>query len=104
MTILINFVSMTFEEFKLSLTDSAPSAQLSKPLQALWYDGKANWEAAHNIAQEIHSETGSLIHAYLHRKEGDLGNAAYWYHRAGQPVAKNSLHDEWEQITKTLLA
>ena len=94
---------MNFEEFKSSLSASSPPAQLSQPLQALWHAGKGDWEAAHMIAQEIRSETGSWIHAYLHRKEGDLGNASYWYHRANKPVAKNSLEEEWEQITKALL-
>jgi hypothetical protein len=95
---------MNFDEFKSSLSASAPSVQLSQPLQALWHAGKGNWEAAHTIAQEIHSETGSWIHAYLHRQEGDYGNASYWYHRAHKPVPKSSIEEEWEQITKALLS
>lgn len=58
---------------------------------------------AHNIAQDIASDDGSWIHAYLHRKEGDQGNAVYWYHRAGRPVPRGSLHEEWEQIVNELL-
>jgi hypothetical protein len=69
----------------------------------MWYDGKGDWNSSHNIAQEIHSIDGSWIHAYLHRKEGDLGNASYWYHRAGKPVAKMSLDEEWEQLIKAFL-
>lgn len=72
-------------------------------MKALWYDGKDDWEQAHNIAQDIRSTEGSWIHAYLHRKEGDEGNAAYWYHRANQPVCKTSLQEEWESIVEALL-
>ena len=94
---------MTFSEFKDSLKQATPPLQLTNALQALWYDGKGDWEAAHNVAQEIHTLEGSWIHAYLHRKEGDLGNASYWYHRANQPPSKKSLAEEWEEITKAML-
>jgi hypothetical protein len=94
---------MTFTEFRESLKQSSPPSQLTDTLQALWYDGKGDWEAAHNVAQEIHTREGSWIHAYLHRKEGDLGNASYWYHRANQPVSKKTLEEEWEDITRALL-
>ena len=76
---------------------------LSNGLTALWYDGKGDWNKAHDVAQEIHTAEGSWIHAYLHRKEGDAGNASYWYHRASQPVCKASLAEEWENIVKALL-
>jgi len=42
------------------------------------------------------------VHAYLHRVEGDLSNAAYWYNRAVQPVCKTSLATEWEALYKEL--
>jgi hypothetical protein len=94
---------MTFEEFKDSLSKSSPPPGLSKLLQALWYEGKNDWETSHNIAQDIHTADGSWIHAYLHRKEGDIGNASYWYRKAGRPVPDASLKNEWELITKELL-
>jgi hypothetical protein len=93
---------MTLKDFKSTLSSSAPPA-VSESLKAMWYDGKGNWEEAHNVAQEINTREGSWIHAYLHRKEGDAGNAAYWYHRAGQPVCKTSLDEEWDAIVSTLL-
>ena len=68
---------MTLAQFKDSLTNSSPP-EVSPLLQAMWYDGNGNWNKAHDIAQEIHSREGSWIHAYLHRKEGDLSNAQYW--------------------------
>lgn len=94
---------MTFQEFKTTLSSSKPSEDLPDLLKAMWYEGKNNWEAAHNIAQDISSKDGSWIHAYLHRKEGDQGNAAYWYHRAGKPIPRVSLQEEWEQIVTELL-
>jgi hypothetical protein len=95
---------MTITEFKDSLKQSSPPSQLNNLLQALWYDANGDWEAAHNVAQDIHSKEGSWIHAYLHRKEGDLGNASYWYLRANQPVSNKSLTEEWEEIAKAMLA
>ena len=94
---------MTFSEFRACLKQSEPPSNLSNTLQALWYDAKGDWASAHNIAQEINTREGSWIHAYLHRKEGDLSNASYWYNRANQPVSRKSLIDEWEEITKALL-
>jgi hypothetical protein len=94
---------MTFDEYKSSLKDISPPNGLTACLKAMWYDGKEDWESAHNIAQDISSNEGSWIHAYLHRKEGDEGNAAYWYRRAGKPFPKVSLQQEWEQIASELL-
>lgn len=94
---------MTFQEFKSSVSQPNPPAGISDLLKAMWYDEKGDWETSHNIAQDIHTEKGSLIHAYLHRKEGDLSNAAYWYRQARRPVAKNSLREEWEQIVNEFL-
>ena len=94
---------MTWQEFNDSLLKDTPPDALPPYLQALWFDGKGDWGRAHEVAQEIDDRTGSWIHAYLHRKEGDPGNAAYWYRRAGKPVPSVSLAEEWEVITKTLL-
>ena len=94
---------MTLGEFKTSMKQSAPPANMSDLLKAMWYDGKGDWEASHNIAQDIHSKEGSWIHAYLHRKEGDSGNASYWYSRAGRSMPNTNLEKEWEAITKEFL-
>lgn len=93
---------MTLTDFKATLSSPVPPA-VSESLIAMWYDGKGDWDRAHNVAQDINTKEGSWIHAYLHRKEGDAGNAAYWYHRANQPVCKSSLHEEWEAIVSALL-
>jgi hypothetical protein len=95
---------MTLDDIKASLTSGAPPPGLRAPLVALWHDGHGDWEAAHRVAQEIENDEGAWVHAYLHRKEGDLGNAAYWYRRASRPVASGSLESEWEHIVSALLA
>jgi hypothetical protein len=94
---------LSLPEFKSTLSQDTPPAGLDPLLQALWFDAKGDWESAHNIAQDIHSSHGSWMHAYLHRKEGDHGNASYWYHRANQPVSRKSLQEEWEQLAAAFL-
>ena len=95
---------MTLHDFRQCLNGDDPPEGLSAALRSMWEDAKGNWEQAHAIAQDIGSETGSWIHAYLHRKEGDLGNAAYWYRRARQPIAQDSLDAEWDRIVVALLS
>ncbi|MDQ1309729.1 MAG: hypothetical protein QG601_998 [Pseudomonadota bacterium] len=94
---------MTLDEFRSTLAHTDAPAELSPALRAMWEDGRDNWNAAHAMAQNIHDRTGAWIHAYLHRKEGDLGNAGYWYGKAGQPVAHDGLDEEWARIVSALL-
>jgi hypothetical protein len=72
-------------------------------LVALWHDARGDWDAAHRVAQDVDDEDGAWVHAYLHRKEGDDGNAAYWYRRAGRSPARGTLHEEWVTIVEALL-
>lgn len=95
---------MTFAEFRASLIQPEPPPGLSLALAALWRDGKGDWDGAHEFAQADEGGAGDWVHAYLHRKEGDAGNAAYWYRRAGRPVSRVALGDEWAEIAQTLLA
>lgn len=95
---------MNLEEFKLSLSDELPPIDLSDLLQALWIEARGDWDTAHSIAQENPSNEGSWVHAYLHRKQGDLSNASYWYSRAGRKRPETSLQQEWDNIVGTLLA
>ncbi|MDJ1472228.1 hypothetical protein QNI19_29010 [Cytophagaceae bacterium DM2B3-1] len=95
---------MIYQEFISSLSTSEPPSELNDALKALWYDGKEDWETAHNMAQVNNSPTNCWIHAYLHRKEGDSWNAQYWYTRAGKKMPQVSLKEEWEQIVKALLS
>jgi hypothetical protein len=94
---------MSVEEFKQS-TAGLPPEGLSRALVALWHDERGDWAAAHESAQSEEAGDGAWVHAYLHRREGDLGNAAYWYRRAGRPVPACCLEDEWDQIARELLA
>jgi hypothetical protein len=93
---------MTIEQFRSTLAANEPP-EGPPLLTALWYDATGDWQRAHEIAQAIEDASGAWVHAYLHRKEGDLGNAAYWYQRAQQPVATDSLDEEWSRIVTSLL-
>jgi hypothetical protein len=93
---------MTIDEFKTTLNAATPPA-VPLLILALWHDARGDWDTAHTLAQEVDNTDGAWVHAYLHRKEGDVGNAAYWYRRAGQPVATDSLTAEWERIVVLLL-
>lgn len=94
---------MTLDDFRSTLRHDSAPAFLGPALKALWEDARGNWAAAHAIAQSLEDETGSWIHAYLHRKEGDLGNARYWYRRAKRPPADDTLDAEWTTIALSLL-
>ena len=83
---------------------SGPPPGLGRALEALWHEAKGDWDRAHRLAQKVDGEDGAWVHAYLHRVEGDLGNAAYWYRRAGRPAADGPLREEWAAIAEALLA
>jgi hypothetical protein len=91
---------MTVEEFRAA---PAIDSNWSDALTALWLDARVSWEASHNRLQDDETPEGAWVHAYLHRKEGDLGNAGYWYRRAGQPTASGTLEAEWDAIAQALL-
>ncbi|MEA2881694.1 MAG: hypothetical protein QOH32_950 [Bradyrhizobium sp.] len=94
---------MTAADFKSSLSGAAPALDISPPLAALWWAGKGDWSKAHAIVQDDTGIDAAWVHAYLHQVEGDLGNAGYWYRRAGQPVATGALDMEWDRIVVALL-
>jgi hypothetical protein len=94
---------VSMADLKASLSDAAPSATLSPPLAALWWAAKGNWDTAHKIVMNEETSEAAWVHAYLHRVEGDLGNAGYWYRRAAKPVASGPLETEWEQIATALV-
>lgn len=94
---------MTQKEFQKSLAESSPPEGVHRLLRALWYDARGDWEEAHRIAQSVEGRNGAWVHGYLHRKEGDLSNAEYWYSRAGRRNPGTSLEWEWEQLVKAFL-
>ena len=93
---------MDFDSFKATINDDTPPQGVSAVLSSMWYQAKGDWDKAHKIDQSHKSPFGNWVHAYLHRVEGDLGNAAYWYNLAEKPVCKSSLSDEWDDIVMTL--
>lgn len=94
---------MTLDDFRQSLAATKPAAGVSKALAGLWWDAKGDWTRAHESAQQDEGVEGSWVHAYLHRKEGDHSNAAYWYGRAGKPVCREPLDAEWVSILSAFL-
>ncbi len=84
------------------LRDHATPEGLPAPLAALWWDARGDWARAHEAAQSVDTAEGAWVHAYLHRKEGDLANADYWYRRAGRRRPPQSLDEEWAAIAAAL--
>ena len=94
---------MTMAEFKASLSGAAPAPRIDAPLASLWWAAKGAWDEAHKIVQDEETADSAWVHAYLHRFEGDLGNAGYWYRQAHKPVASDPLETEWDGIVSALL-
>lgn len=94
---------MTLNEFISTISASAPPEGIRDTLLALWHDARGDWNAAHQVAQDIPDPDGAWVHAYLHRKEGDNSNAAYWYRRARRPIATTSLDEEWRELVSEFL-
>lgn len=94
--ILAEFIQLNQQQAKCP-------AYFSSALQALWYDYREDWHKAHEIVQNANDADSAWVHAYLHRKEGDLSNARYWYRRSNRPPFQGSLQQEWEEIAQTLL-
>ncbi len=93
-----------FDVFIESLTTLNSPVNLDNVyLQALWHDYKGNWKKSHDLIEHLSGSTAAHIHAYLHRKEGDEWNAAYWYRKAGVPFPEITLDQEWESLVKRLL-
>jgi len=96
-------VPLTLEAFRDSLAAPAPPANLGKPLEALWHAARGDWERAHRIVMSAKSRDAAWVHAYLHRQEGDLDNARYWYRQAKRPEFSGPLDDEWAAMAEKLL-
>jgi hypothetical protein len=94
---------MTPASFKRTIRDAVPPGDLSPALEGLWWAARGDWNRAHVLVQDDPSRDAAWVHAYLHRVEGDLGNAGYWYRKAGRPAASDPLEIEWEAIAAALL-
>ena len=95
---------MDRSRFHASLSEDAPPNELSDLLQALWHDARGEWDRAHAIVQAQSGAEACAVHAYLHRKEGDLSNADYWYGRARRSRPATGLQAEWQALVDVLLA
>jgi len=96
-------IRMTLDEFRVCTRRNQPDQQLDEALTALWHDAQDDWNKAHDIAQDMPTKDGSWIHAYLHRKEGDLSNAGYWYRKANREIFEGTLEEEWEAMAQHFL-
>ena len=94
---------MTLNSFRQTIAGSAPPDRLSAALEGLWWAAKGDWDRAHRLVQDDPSREAAWVHAYLHRVEGDLGNAGYWYRTARQPVASGPLEAEWDATAAALV-
>jgi hypothetical protein len=94
---------MTIEDFRKSVSSGTEPPETGAALRALWWDAKGDWDRAHQAAQEGSDKDGDWVHAYLHRKEGDLSNARYWYSRVGRTMPAGSLDEEWTDLVGNLL-
>jgi hypothetical protein len=88
--------------FRQTLTAAAPPGGFSQAMQALWWDARGDWDRAHKCAMQQDDADGCAVHAYLHRKEGDMANAGGWYKRAGRDVASGTLEQEWQALVEGL--
>jgi len=95
---------MTFDQFRTSLSEPAPPAGLSPALLGLWLAGKGDWDRAHRTVQDDPGAEATWVHAHLHKQEGDLCNARYWYARSPANTLGLSLKEEWEHIARSLLS
>lgn len=95
---------MTIDAFEASLTAEGPPPGCGAPLAALWWARREDWDPAHRLAQDEAGADAAWVHAWLHRVEGDAGNAGYWYRRSGRSAGQGSLDAEWRMIAEALLA
>lgn len=95
---------MNASEFRETSRQQFPPEGLSVPLAALWWDAKGDWAQAHGLVDELETKDGMAVHAYLHRKEGSVANADYWYARAGREFYRSELEAEWEALVTGLHA
>lgn len=93
---------MDLRTFRATLNDDRPPANWPSTLAALWWDARGDWERAHGLVDDLETREGMSVHAYLHRKEGALSNADYWYGRAGKQYHRPTLEAEWEALVEAL--
>lgn len=91
---------MDIQDFIDSVDESNVAKKLNVQQQALWWDSKGDWRKAHDLIDQLSDPVSAHIHAYLHRVEGDLWNARYWYSKAKKVEFAGSLQEEWESLVR----
>jgi hypothetical protein len=94
---------MSVDEFEATLAAGQPPVGLDAALTALWWDGRGDWDKAHACVDHGTSAEDMRVHAYLHRKEPDLANAAYWYRQTGRSMPEMTLGAERDVLLRDLL-
>ena len=95
---------MDYSEFIISISSNTPPNFDSQLLLAMWYSLKDEWDTSHEIVQDINSTDAAWVHAHLHKIEGDMSNAKYWYDKATKNTLDLSIEGEAEEIIKFLLS
>jgi hypothetical protein len=98
---LLLYIMIKIEAFRQSILTASIPEGLPLHLQALWYDGRSDWKKAHDLIDQLSDHNAARVHAYLHRKEGDIWNADYWYRRAGSKRPDCTLNEEWEALVRS---
>ena len=94
---------MDYNSFNYTLDMGQPPEEFHEAVKALWWERKGKWEKAHEIIQNLEGADAAWVHAYLHRKEGDIVNANYWYARAGREIGEGDIIEEFRFIVSELL-
>lgn len=94
---------MMATELRSTLGEPTPPAGLPLLVEAMWWEAHGDWARAHSMVDELSTREGAWVHAYVHRSQGDTGNAGYWYREAGRQASQKSLPEEWLEIVEALL-
>lgn len=101
--LFINKKDLDIQDFKNTIIKGEIPTGLHLSAEALWHDAKGDWAMAHSLIDHLDDRQSAHVHAYLHRKEGDIWNADYWYRRAGKQRPDITLEAEWEQLISLYL-
>lgn len=94
---------MTPDAFRKTLAAGTPPATLTDLQRALWFGARGDWDEAHKLAQDNDGADAAWVHAWLHRIEGDLDNARYWYGQAGRDERHGTTDEELGELLSEFL-
>lgn len=95
-------MKMNFSEFLRQLQSTDMPTQTNPSFMALWHLYRRDLDEAHELIQHLDQALPCLIHGFIHKTEGDHGNASYWYRRGG--LSKNNMEydEEWLTLAERL--